>query len=243
MISRVTEPLVLLHGFAGTRRSWQPVAERLGTQRYRPLALDLRGHGDAAHARPITFAACTADVLAASAGRFALCGYSLGGRLALHVALAAPERVTRLILLATTAGIADPAERAARRRADEGLADQIGGDTIEAFADRWTAQPLFAGTPPAVVRAWRADLTRNDPQGLAAALRGLGSGVMAPLWDRLPELDVPATVVAGARDAAYLARAERLAGALPRAELVVVPGAGHGLAREAPDAVARVLTG
>ena len=105
------------------------------------------------------------------------------------------------------------------------------------------AQPLFAGTPPAVVRAWRADLTRNDPQGLAAALRGLGAGAMAPLWDRLPELDVPATVVAGERDPAYVARAERLAGALPRAELVVVPGAGHGLAREAPDAVARLLAG
>ena len=237
----MTEPLVLLHGFAGTRRSWQPVAERLGTQRYRPLALDLRGHGDAAHARPVTPAACTADVLAASGGRFALCGYSLGGRLALHVALAAPERVTRLILLATTAGIAGPSERAARRRADEALAAEIERSTIEAFADRWIAQPLFAGTPPAVVRAWRADLARNVPAGLAAALRGLGPGAMAPLWDRLPELDVPATVVAGARDPAYLVLAERLASALPRAELVVVPAAGHGLAREAPGAVAGLL--
>jgi 2-succinyl-6-hydroxy-2,4-cyclohexadiene-1-carboxylate synthase len=243
MISRVTEPLVLLHGFAGTRRSWQPVAERLGTQRYRPLALDLRGHGDAAHARPVTPGACTADVLAATAGRFALCGYSLGGRVALHVALAAPQRVTRLILLATSAGIADPAERAARRRADEALAAELERGTIEAFADRWVARPLFAGTRPAFVRAWRADLTRNDPQGLAAALRGLGAGAMTPLWDRLPELDVPATVVAGERDPAYVARAEQLACALPRAELVVVPGAGHGLAREAPDAVAQVLTG
>src|SRR5687768_12662048 len=100
MIARVAEPLVLLHGFAGTRRGWQPVVRRLGTQRYRPVALDLRGHGDAAHARPVTPGACTVDVLAATAGPFALCGYSLGGRLALHVALAAPERVTRLILLA-----------------------------------------------------------------------------------------------------------------------------------------------
>jgi 2-succinyl-6-hydroxy-2,4-cyclohexadiene-1-carboxylate synthase len=243
MISRVTEPLVLLHGFAGTRRSWQPVAERLGTQRYRPLAVDLRGHGDAAHARPVTPGACTADVLAATAGRFALCGYSLGGRVALHVALAAPERITRLVLLAATAGIADPSGRAARRRADEALAAETERGTIEAFADRWIAQPLFAGTPPAVVRAWRADLTRNDPGCLAAALRGLGAGAMAPLWDRLPTLDVPATVVAGAHDPAYVALAERLVDALPRAELVVVPGAGHGLAREAPDAVARLLTG
>ena len=217
------------------------MVERLVTQRYRPLALDLRGHGDAAHARPVSPSACTADVLAATAGRFALCGYSLGGRVALHVALAAPERVTRLVLLAATAGICDPSERAARRQADETLAAGIERGTIEAFADRWMAQPLFAGTAPEVVAAWRADLARNEPGGLAAALRGLGAGVMAPLWDRLPAVDVPATVVAGERDPKYVALAERLAAALPRAELVVVPGAGHGLAREAPDAVARLL--
>jgi 2-succinyl-6-hydroxy-2,4-cyclohexadiene-1-carboxylate synthase len=243
MISRVTEPLVLLHGFAGTRRSWQPVAERLGTQRYRPRALDLRGHGEAAHARPVTPGACTADVLASTAGRFAVCGYSLGGRVALRVALAAPERITRLVLLAATAGIEDPCERAARRRADEALAAETERGTIEAFADRWIAQPLFAGTPAAVVGAWRADLMRNDPGSLAAALRGLGAGAMAPLWDRLAALDVPATVAVGARDPAYVALAERLVAALPRAELVVVPGAGHGLPREAPDAVARLLAG
>jgi 2-succinyl-6-hydroxy-2,4-cyclohexadiene-1-carboxylate synthase len=243
MISRVTEPLVLLHGFAGTRRGWQPVVERLDTQRYRPLALDLRGHGDAAHARPISPGACTADVLAAIAGRFALCGYSLGGRVALHVALAAPQRVTRLVLLAVTAGIEDASERVARRRADEELAVATERATIEAFADRWVAQPLFAGTPPAVVAAWRADIMRNEPHGLAAALRGLGAGAMAPVWDRLPALDVPATVVAGERDAKYVALAERLVTALPRAELMIVPGAGHGLAREAPAAVARLLAG
>jgi 2-succinyl-6-hydroxy-2,4-cyclohexadiene-1-carboxylate synthase len=243
MISRVTEPLVLLHGFAGTRRRWRPVVRRLRTQRYRPLALDLRGHGDAAHARPVTFAACTADVLAATAGRFALCGYSLGGRLALHVALAAPERVTRLVLLSATAGIEDPAERAARRRADEALADELEHGTIEAFADRWTAQPLFAGTAPAVVAAWRADIARNEPSGLAAALRGVGAGAMEPLWERLSALGVPASVVAGERDGRYVALARRLAAALPRAELVIVPGAGHGLAREAPAAVARALEG
>ena len=217
------------------------MVEGLDAQRYRPVALDLRGHGDAAHARPVSFTACTADVLAATAGRFALCGYSLGGRVALHVALAAPERVTRLVLLAATAGISDPSERAARRRADEALAAETERGTIEAFADRWIAQPLFAGTPPAVVAGWRTDLTRNEPHGLAAALRGLGAGAMAPVWDRLPALDVPVTVVAGQRDAKYMALALRLVAALPRAELVVVPGAGHGLAREAPEAVARLL--
>jgi len=234
--------VVLLHGFAGTGRAWDPVVERLDAERYTPVAPDLRGHGSARDARPVDFDAVVADVLAAAPARFVLCGYSMGGRIALHVALAAPERVERLILVATTAGIEDAGERAARRESDERLAQLTEAATIEAFADRWMAQPIFAGTPPEAARVWRADLLRNDPRGLAAALRGLGAGAMAPLWDRLQELPMPATVVAGERDAKYLAIArDRLVPALPRADLVVVANAGHGLPREAPEAIAAAI--
>ena len=153
-----------------------------------------------------------ADVLAAAPERFVLCGYSMGGRIAQHVALTAPERVERLVLVATTAGIADEAERAARRADDERLAAFADEATIDEFADRWTAQPLFAGTPPDAARVWREDLLRNDPRGLAAVLRGLGTGAMEPLWDRLRTLTVPATVVAGEDDPKFAALAERLVG-------------------------------
>jgi 2-succinyl-6-hydroxy-2,4-cyclohexadiene-1-carboxylate synthase len=238
----MAETVVLLHGFAGTRHSWDLVADRLDAERYRPLALDLRGHGDARDARPITFAACVADVAAAAPERFALCGYSLGGRVALHVALGHPERVSRLVLVATTAGIEDPVLRAERRRADERLAAETEAASIEAFAERWMRRPLFAGTPPWPARHWRADLLRNDPAALAAVLRGLGAGTMAPLWGRLRELDgIPATIVAGERDGRYTAIGRRLAAALPGARLIVVPGAGHGLPREAPQAVAAAI--
>jgi 2-succinyl-6-hydroxy-2,4-cyclohexadiene-1-carboxylate synthase len=235
--------VVLLHGFAGTGRAWDPVVERLDGERYTALAPDLRGHGAAGDARPISFDACVDDILVAAPPRFALCGYSLGGRLALQVGLAAPERVERLVLVATTAGIADPGERAARRASDERLAAFAESATIGAFADRWTAQPLFAGTPPDAARLWREDLVRNDPRALAAVLRGLGTGAMAPVWDRLGELTMPSVVMAGARDAKYVELASALVAALPRAELVVVPDAGHGLPREAPEAVARAIAG
>ena len=233
--------VVLLHGFAGTRRAWDPVVERLDRERYTPLAPDLRGHGDARDARPVTFEACVADVLAAAPERFVLCGYSMGGRIAQHVALAAPERIERLVLVATTAGLADEAERAARRADDERLAAFADGASIEQFADRWAAQPLFAGTPPDAARIWREDLLRNDPRALAAVLRGIGTGAMAPLWERLPALTMPATVLAGADDPKFVALGERLAAALPDAELVVVRGAGHGLPRETPEAVVAAL--
>jgi len=238
----MAETIVLLHGFAGTGRMWEPVIAALDGETYRPLAPDLRGHGSAARVRPVTFEACVADVLALCAGPFTLCGYSMGGRLALHVALAAPERVARLVLVATTAGIEDDAERAARRAADDALASEIAAGGIEDFVARWSAQPLFAGDPPEAVAAWQADQRRNDPAGLAAALRGVGTGAMTPLWDRLGALTMPAHVLAGERDEKFTALAHRLAAALPDARLTIVPGAGHGLPRERPDAVAAALT-
>jgi 2-succinyl-6-hydroxy-2,4-cyclohexadiene-1-carboxylate synthase len=238
----MAETVVLLHGFAGTRHGWDLVAERLHPERYRPLAIDLRGHGAARDARPITFADCVADVAAAAPERFVLCGYSLGGRVALHVALAHPDRVSRLVLVASTAGIDDPALRAERRAADEKLAADAERGTIEAFAERWMHQPLFAGTPPAAAAHWRADILRNDPAALAAVLRGLGAGTMDPLWERLGELDgMPVTVIAGERDGRYAAIGRRLTGALAGARLLLVPGAGHGLPREAPQAVAAAI--
>src|SRR3954451_5929115 len=230
----VPTTVVLLHGFAGTRRAWDPVVERLDRERYTPLAPDLRGHGEARDARPVSFEACVADVLAAAPERFVLCGYSMGGRIAQHVALAVPERVERLGLIATTAGLTDEAARAARRADDERLAAFADSASIEQFADRWAAQPLFAGTPPAAARIWREDLLRNDPRALAAVLRGMGTGAMAPLWKRLPTLTMPATVLAGAGNPKFVALGERLTEALTKAELVVVEGAGHGLPREAP---------
>lgn len=233
--------VVLLHGFAGTGRAWDPVVERLDRERYTPVVPDLRGHGGARDARPVTFDACVADVLAAAPERFVLCGYSMGGRVAQHVALAAPERVERLVLVATTAGIADDAQRAARRGDDERLAAFADAATIEQFADRWTAQPLFAGTPPDAVRVWREDLLRNDPRGLAAALRGIGTGAMEPLWERVRMLTMPAQVLAGAEDPKFVALGERLAAELADAELVVVAGAGHGIPREAPGAIVAAL--
>ena len=237
------ETVVLLHGFAGTRRGWDLVTGRLDPERYRPLALDLRGHGAAAGRRPVSFEGCVADVAAQAPERFALVGYSMGGRVALHVALALPARVRALVLVATMAGIEDETEREARRAADGALADAVQRGTIEAFADRWAGQRMFARDPPEAAAFAREDMLRNDPRALAAVLRGVGTGAMAPLWKRLGELRMPAAVVAGERDAKFTALGRRLAAALPDAELIIVPGAGHGLPREAPQAVADAIEG
>jgi 2-succinyl-6-hydroxy-2,4-cyclohexadiene-1-carboxylate synthase len=198
----VPEPLLLLHGFTQTGRGWDEVARHLAGERYRPLAPDLRGHGAAGARRPIDFESCVADVARLGGARFALAGYSMGGRLALHVALAHPDRVSRLVLVSATAGIEDPAHRAQRRARDGELATwmEAEGRLMTEVADRWAAQPLFAGQTPEVAAAARADRLSNDPVHLAASLRGIGTGSMQPLWDRLGELEIEVMVVAGERD-------------------------------------------
>jgi 2-succinyl-6-hydroxy-2,4-cyclohexadiene-1-carboxylate synthase len=236
------ETLVLLHGFGGTRRMWDDVAAHLERERYRPLALDLPGHGAVASSRgPITFARCVEAVLAASPERFALCGYSMGGRIALHVALAAPERISRLVLVAASPGIDDPQEREQRRLADRRLADELELEPFADFLDRWNTQPLFAEDPPEVAERARADQRRNDPRALAVVMRSLGTGEMAPLWSRLGELRMPVTILVGERDAKFRALAQRIDGTLAHGADVRLLQGGHRLPLESPRAVAREL--
>jgi 2-succinyl-6-hydroxy-2,4-cyclohexadiene-1-carboxylate synthase len=231
--------VVLLHGFTQTRQSWRRTAAALGGRHV--LAPDLPGHGLAADRRPASFAACAAYVRALAGDRYTLAGYSMGGRIALYTALALPGRVERLVLIGASPGIADPAEREQRRRADAALADRIEEIGIEAFAREWGAQPLFAGQDERVAAAAHADRLRNTPAGLAAALRGLGTGAMEPLWDRLGELAMPVTLVVGERDARFRAIAERMAGAIPDCRVEAIAGAGHAAQLERPAAVAAAI--
>lgn len=176
-------------------------------------------------------------------GPCTLVGYSMGGRIALHTALAVPALVERLVLIGASPGLADPAERADRRRADEALADRIEAIGVEAFATEWGAQPLFAGQDPRVAAAAHADRLRNTASGLAAALRGLGTGVMEPLWDRLGELSIPVTLMVGERDGKFRAIAEQMAPAIADCRVELVAGAGHAVQLERPEAVAAAIAG
>lgn len=240
--------LVLLHGFTQTGRSWDQVVAALAERyrapgdRCRVLAPDIRGHGEASAVTPVTLNAVIEDLDVATPARFTLVGYSMGGRIALHVALALnASRMERLVLIGASPGIADPAARTARRGADERLAVEIEGATIEQFARRWAATPVLAGQPPAVAAAADSDRLRSTPTGLARALRGLGTGVLAPLWERLGELSMPVTLLAGERDEKFKAIAAQMADALPDASLTVVAGAGHAVHLEAPARVAELI--
>lgn len=236
------QSVVMLHGFGGTGRAFDGVIAALPPESYTPIALDLPGHGfRGATDQSITYERCVELVLAQSPSRFVLCGYSMGARIALRTALAAPQRVSRLVLVSATAGIEPETERQARLAADERLAARIESEPMERFVARWRSQPMFAQEPADVRELASADHRRNTTAGIAAALRAIGSGAMPPLWDRLGELDMPVIVLAGERDAKYRALGERIAAAVPQGSLRILAG-GHGLLLENSVAVAQAIS-
>jgi len=237
----VAAPVLLLHGFTHTGSSWEPVVAALG-ERYRALTPDLRGHGAASDAVPVTLQAVLGDLEPLLGPEpVTLVGYSMGGRIALHAALAWSGRVRHLVLIGASPGIADAAERAARRADDERLAQEIEASGIEEFARRWAQMPVLAGlSGPARERA-HADRLRSRTPGLARALRGLGTATLPPLWERLSELQTPVTVVVGERDEKFRRIAERMCESLTAAELAVVPSTGHAVHLEAPARVAAII--
>ncbi len=237
-------PLLLLHGFTGSAATWAGLAAQLAPQR-QCIAQDLIGHGKSvAPADPARYTmeqavqdiAGLLDVLGIS--RVDLLGYSLGGRLALQFAVAAPGRVRALILESASPGLASPAERAARIAADDALAAAIERDGVEAFVAHWEALPLWASQAelPAELRArQRTQRLANRPQGLANSLRGMGTGRQRALWDMLPTLTIPTLLLAGALDAKFSAIAQHMAVALPCADLAIIAAAGHAIHLEQPE--------
>jgi 2-succinyl-6-hydroxy-2,4-cyclohexadiene-1-carboxylate synthase len=236
--------VLLLHGFTGDRSTWSPVAERLAARR-RVIVPDLPGHGATSVATVPDLAGTTrllAELLAMLGIRaVTLVGYSMGGRIALHFALVAPIPVTALVLESASPGLPTEDERRRRRTSDDALAASIEGDGVAAFAGRWETQPLFATQSAALRARLREQRCRNQPSGLAASLRRMGTGAQPWLGDRLAELRCPVLLVTGAQDAKFLRIANAMEAVVPDARHVVVDGAGHMVHLERPDAFGGVL--
>ena len=243
-------PLMLLHGFTGCAQSWDHLHAAL-SPRFRAIMPDLLGHGRSdAPDDPGRYRMerCIEDLIAIldrlGLEQTHLLGYSMGGRVALAVAIAHPDRIASLILESSSPGLAGDGERQARIASDNALADLAEREGIEAFIARWERMPLFA-TQERLPEQFRERLHKqrlaNNPKGLANSLRGLGTGVHSPLWEQLGELRMPCLIMAGELDNKFVGIAQRMAHAITGAQIAVVAGAGHTIHLEQPTSFERVV--
>jgi 2-succinyl-6-hydroxy-2,4-cyclohexadiene-1-carboxylate synthase len=237
-------PLVLLHGFTGSAAGWAEHAA-VFAQSHATVAVDLLGHGlSDAPDDPVRYGIgyATEDVLsvldALGIQRAGLLGYSMGGRVAISLAVVAPERLSALILESASPGIRDAGARRERAVQDAELAAAIEQDGVEPFVDRWERLPLFASQaalPDEARRDLRTRRLQNNPTGLANSLRGLGQGVQPPAHEYLQQIRVPTLLIAGGLDPAYCEMGQEMRALIPQAKLEVVPGAGHAVHLEQPE--------
>lgn len=245
------EPLLLLHGFTGSSDNWLPFFSELSAH-FRVIAPDLLGHGRTgapADAKRYSMEAAAADLEALLLNLDAVpahvLGYSMGGRLALYLAVTRPHLVRTLLLESASPGLETDAERQQRREGDCELADWIEANGIHAFVERWEGIPLFASQQrlaAEVQAALRAQRLKNRPHGLANSLRGMGTGVQPSLWPRLSEMEMPALLLAGALDEKFLAVNRQMAAAMPDAALHAIADAGHTIHLERPDKFIAAVT-
>ena len=245
-----TPPLCALHGFSGSADDFALVSDALG---HRLLAPDLPGHGpgeqsDIAGNASMEASARRIDQALRHLGERSsvLLGYSMGGRAALSYAVRNPERVRGLVLVSASPGLADPEEAAERRDRDETLAASIVDDGMDLFAQRWEEHPIIRSQqriPSPHREALQSRRRSSSPAGLAASLREMGTGTMAPLWGQLDQLDFPVLVITGEEDTRFGSIARRMLTHLPQASHVVVPWAGHCCHLEQASATAVTLRG
>jgi 3-oxoadipate enol-lactonase len=220
-------PVLALGGSLGTTLAmWAPQVSRL-SGRIRTVAFDHRGHGRSpVPAGPYEIADLGGDVLALldrlGIERAAYCGLSLGGMVGQWLAINAPQRITKLILICTAAYLPPASawiERAAGVRAAG--SPEVVADTV---VGRWFT-PAFAAANPALVAGYREMIASTDGEGYASCCEAIST---LDLRAGLPAVTAPTLVIAGAQDPSIPAEHGRaIAEAVPHARFEVLDPAAH----------------
>ncbi|MFD2113427.1 alpha/beta fold hydrolase [Thiorhodococcus fuscus] len=231
----------MLHGFTGCAADWAACLPEDASR----VAIDLPGHGH--EPAPLgTFAeeiAMLLDRLPASID--SLIGYSMGGRIALGLLQAAPERFRAATIISAHPGLTDQELRQQRRATDLGWIQLLHTQGIEAFVRAWERQALFAtqqALSPAILERQRRIRLSHRPGGLARCLACLGLAEMPSTWDDLDRYPGDLTWIVGGEDRKFIQIARQVAERRPATRVHLIEGVGHNPLLEAPNALAQLLS-
>ncbi len=234
-------PILFLHGFMGSGQELNPLLAQLSTQ-FHCIAVDLPGHGHTIatnYTIPHT-AQCLVELLESlSIDRPChLVGYSLGGRIALYLALHYPQRWTKVVLESASAGLASTTARQARRQQDLSIAHQLRQPNLDwaTFIQQWYQQPVFQdlSNHPDFSKLITQRL-QNHPLKLAKSLEQAGLGSQPYLGNLLITNQLPVLLLAGKKDHKFVKINQELAANCPVAELLIVPDCSHNIHWQQPQ--------
>jgi 2-succinyl-6-hydroxy-2,4-cyclohexadiene-1-carboxylate synthase len=243
-------PLLLLHGFTGSIEAMATLSGVL-SHYFRVISVDLPGHGRTSlpeNPTDYSFSKCNTGLIQIldqlHIDKCLICGYSMGGRVALLFTAQFPGRVSALATIGASGGIEVEEERVLRREKDDALACFIEFEGIEDFAERWMNNPLFAGQyrlgKTFLVETRRQRLA-NNPSWLAFSLRTMGTGSQTPVYRDLRQLDIPMLFIAGEEDKKFCDLAIKLKDSCPRGDTYFVKHAGHAAHLENRSATAEAI--
>ncbi|MDX8367409.1 2-succinyl-6-hydroxy-2,4-cyclohexadiene-1-carboxylate synthase [Cytobacillus sp. IB215665] len=243
-------PLILLHGFTGSTKSWQPFIRKWGAKSTLYL-IDIIGHGDTASpldSNRYNMESIVLDLVQLLNNfhitKANILGYSMGGRIALSLAMLYPERVDKLILESSSPGLATEQERLLRKQSDEHLAEAIEQYGMEWFVDKWTNLPLFHNMKQLPVQTQeliRQQRLENNPIGLANSLRGFGTGVQPSWWDKLSSFPHQTLLITGMDDTKFHNIAKKMVKLLPYVKWEKINHAGHTIHVEQPRIFGKIV--
>lgn len=225
--------VVFLHGFMGASEDWLPVVKRLSIK-FRCVIIDLPGHGRSLFEDEELYSMPSAsdsilDILDYNdIDKFGLCGYSMGGRLALYIAVMNPDRIEKLFLESSSPGIRSEAERVARVVNDILITEKIIKMDFEDFLNEWYDMPFFKAMKekPAYPELLGRRLN-NDTKYIVKSLNNMGTGVQPSLWEQWAAFKPKTALVVGELDEKYNALANEMLALRPGTELKIIPETGH----------------
>lgn len=232
-------PLLWLHGFMGSSADWRQLVDTHFLDYYNILA-DIPGHGKASFSERENYPALVNDLFLqlASDGikQFIPIGYSMGGRIALHLEKRYPCHIPALIGLSTGPGLKTEEERRQRRQADAELMQKLDTLGLREFLIQWYQSPLFQSIQKnrQLLNLLMASRLQNNSLQLRRAIEIFGNGVMPSLWERLPELEKPVLLLCGALDRKYCRINQEMSGLIQVCEHHIIEGGDHAFYQEKP---------
>lgn len=243
-------PLLLLHGFTGDLRQWQPFIQEW-QKIFTCIAVDIIGHGQTKAPDDVTYFQMdgVADQIVGllhsiNVENVNIVGYSMGGRLALTIADRYPSLVNAMLLEGASPGLATDIERNERIQKDKLLAEKIISEGINEFVAYWENLPLFSSQKrlsDSVLDSLREQRLRNNPKGLANSLYGMGTGSQRSLWEVLKSMSIPTLLVTGAFDKKFTHIAKEMTSRLSNSTMEVVLDAGHTVHLEKPTVFDKIV--